>query len=198
MRCKNCGEDVDELVPVKIGRKTHKLCEDCTEEALEAAEIASEAERLQTQLDQHLAAMDAAVAAEAEVNLEEDDSQEGPPESDTDADVAPSTEPSAGRRRRAPSSSGGKQSSYTAGRSSKRRSTSASSPAETMTSPFSSRLDRLLPKDLPPLRSQKKPSRWKNCFPVPARTSSTTSSRQRERASRSTNRFSPTRTSRPT
>ncbi|MAD80830.1 MAG: hypothetical protein CMJ50_08310 [Planctomycetaceae bacterium] len=67
----------------------------CYRGIVTAEEIASEAERLQSQLDQRLAAMDAAVAAEAEVNLEEDDSQEGTPESTTDADVAPTTEPSA-------------------------------------------------------------------------------------------------------
>jgi ribosome-binding protein aMBF1 (putative translation factor) len=40
--CKACGDDVDELVPVKVDGKSKKLCEDCAERA-EAAEAIAEA-----------------------------------------------------------------------------------------------------------------------------------------------------------
>ncbi|MCA9596390.1 MAG: hypothetical protein KC776_23910 [Myxococcales bacterium] len=42
--CKGCGEEVDELVTMKIDGRTKKLCEDCADEAREAAEIAEESE----------------------------------------------------------------------------------------------------------------------------------------------------------
>ena len=42
--CKECGDDVDELVRVKIGGRTRKLCEDCADRAREEAEIAEESE----------------------------------------------------------------------------------------------------------------------------------------------------------
>lgn len=42
--CRECGDDVDELVPVKVGRKKVKLCEDCADRAREEAEIAAESE----------------------------------------------------------------------------------------------------------------------------------------------------------
>ena len=31
--CKQCGEEVDELVSVKVDGKARKLCEECAEEA---------------------------------------------------------------------------------------------------------------------------------------------------------------------
>jgi hypothetical protein len=42
--CKGCGEDVDELVSVKVDGKTKKLCESCADEASEADNIAQESE----------------------------------------------------------------------------------------------------------------------------------------------------------
>ena len=42
--CKACGEDVDELVSVKVSGKTKKLCEGCVELAKENDAIAEESE----------------------------------------------------------------------------------------------------------------------------------------------------------
>ena len=42
--CKECGDEVEELVRVRIGKKTLKLCEDCADRAREEAEIAAESE----------------------------------------------------------------------------------------------------------------------------------------------------------
>lgn len=42
--CKMCGEEVDELLPVKLAGKTRKLCEDCSERALEEEAILEESE----------------------------------------------------------------------------------------------------------------------------------------------------------
>jgi ribosome-binding protein aMBF1 (putative translation factor) len=44
MECKECGDEVDELVSVKVGKKTLKLCEDCAQAKAEEAEVAGEAE----------------------------------------------------------------------------------------------------------------------------------------------------------
>jgi ribosome-binding protein aMBF1 (putative translation factor) len=44
MICKECGDEVDELVTVKVGRKKIKLCEDCADRKREELEIAGEAE----------------------------------------------------------------------------------------------------------------------------------------------------------
>jgi hypothetical protein len=44
--CKGCGEEVDSLVPVKVGGKTKKLCEDCADRAREESEVAEESERV--------------------------------------------------------------------------------------------------------------------------------------------------------
>ena len=38
--CKACGEEADQLVAVKTGGKTKKLCEDCADRAREEGEIA--------------------------------------------------------------------------------------------------------------------------------------------------------------
>jgi hypothetical protein len=43
-QCKGCGEEVDNLVSVKVGGKTKKLCEDCVELANEQADIAEQSE----------------------------------------------------------------------------------------------------------------------------------------------------------
>ena len=42
--CKACGEEVDELVTVKAGTKTKKVCEACADEAREQDQIAEESE----------------------------------------------------------------------------------------------------------------------------------------------------------
>lgn len=42
--CKGCGEEVDELVSVKVQGKTKKLCEDCAERAAEQDAVAQESE----------------------------------------------------------------------------------------------------------------------------------------------------------
>ena len=44
MECKECGDEVDELFKVKVGKKTRKLCEDCADRIREELEIADEAE----------------------------------------------------------------------------------------------------------------------------------------------------------
>jgi protein-arginine kinase activator protein McsA len=44
MKCKGCGEDVDELVAVVVNGKTKKLCEDCAAAADADSEIAKSAE----------------------------------------------------------------------------------------------------------------------------------------------------------
>lgn len=43
--CKGCGDEVEELVSVKVSGKTKKLCEDCADRLREEGEIqeASEA-----------------------------------------------------------------------------------------------------------------------------------------------------------
>ncbi len=42
--CKQCGDDVDKLVSVKVGGKAKKMCEDCADRAREEAEIAEASE----------------------------------------------------------------------------------------------------------------------------------------------------------
>jgi len=42
--CKACGEEVDELVPVKVGGKAKKLCEDCADAARAEEAVAEESE----------------------------------------------------------------------------------------------------------------------------------------------------------
>jgi ribosome-binding protein aMBF1 (putative translation factor) len=48
--CKLCGEEVDELVNVKVDGKRKKMCEDCADEAREAGEIAEESEAVVQQM----------------------------------------------------------------------------------------------------------------------------------------------------
>lgn len=43
MECKLCGEEVDELVMLKVKGKAVKGCEDCTDRLREEGEIANEA-----------------------------------------------------------------------------------------------------------------------------------------------------------
>ncbi len=42
--CKECGEEVDEVVAFKVGGRTRKLCEDCADRAREQAEVAEQSE----------------------------------------------------------------------------------------------------------------------------------------------------------
>jgi ribosome-binding protein aMBF1 (putative translation factor) len=42
--CKECENEVDALVSVKVDGKAKKLCEDCADRARETAEIAEESE----------------------------------------------------------------------------------------------------------------------------------------------------------
>ncbi len=42
--CKECDNEVDTLVSVKIGGKTKKMCEDCKDRAREEAQMAEESE----------------------------------------------------------------------------------------------------------------------------------------------------------
>ena len=39
-RCRECGDDVDEVVAVKLDGKTRKLCEECVDRLREENEIA--------------------------------------------------------------------------------------------------------------------------------------------------------------
>jgi hypothetical protein len=48
--CKGCGDDVDELVTVKTGGKTKKLCEDCADAAREQDDIAEQSEAVVQQM----------------------------------------------------------------------------------------------------------------------------------------------------
>jgi ribosome-binding protein aMBF1 (putative translation factor) len=42
--CKECGDEVDSLVTVKVDGKAKKLCEDCADRAREQGEIAEASE----------------------------------------------------------------------------------------------------------------------------------------------------------
>jgi ribosome-binding protein aMBF1 (putative translation factor) len=42
--CKGCGEEVEELVSVKVSGRTKRLCEDCADREREAGEIAEQSE----------------------------------------------------------------------------------------------------------------------------------------------------------
>jgi hypothetical protein len=42
--CKQCGDEVDELVAVSVGGKSKKMCEDCADRAREQAEVAEQSE----------------------------------------------------------------------------------------------------------------------------------------------------------
>ncbi|MCU0694720.1 MAG: hypothetical protein MUF54_25360 [Polyangiaceae bacterium] len=42
--CKECGEQVDELLKVNVDGKLRKLCEDCADRARESAEVAQASE----------------------------------------------------------------------------------------------------------------------------------------------------------
>jgi ribosome-binding protein aMBF1 (putative translation factor) len=42
--CKQCGEEAESLVTVKVEGKAKKLCEDCADRAREEAEVAEQSE----------------------------------------------------------------------------------------------------------------------------------------------------------
>jgi len=42
--CKDCGDEVDALISLKVAGKTKKLCEDCADRAREQAEVAEASE----------------------------------------------------------------------------------------------------------------------------------------------------------
>lgn len=42
--CKECGDEADSLLTVKVAGKAKKLCEDCADRAREQAEVAQESE----------------------------------------------------------------------------------------------------------------------------------------------------------
>jgi hypothetical protein len=42
--CRGCGEQVDELVSVKLDGRAKKLCEDCADRAREEYEVAEQSE----------------------------------------------------------------------------------------------------------------------------------------------------------
>ncbi|MDD9945382.1 MAG: hypothetical protein OXU20_30340 [Myxococcales bacterium] len=44
MECKECGEEVDEVFPVKVSGRRKKICEDCVDRLREEGEIAEAAE----------------------------------------------------------------------------------------------------------------------------------------------------------
>lgn len=44
MKCKECAEDVDEVVSVKVDRRTVRVCEDCADILRENEEISEQAE----------------------------------------------------------------------------------------------------------------------------------------------------------
>jgi protein-arginine kinase activator protein McsA len=43
-QCKQCGEDADDLVVVKVAGKSKKLCEDCADRIRAEAEVAEQSE----------------------------------------------------------------------------------------------------------------------------------------------------------
>lgn len=42
--CKQCGDEVDALVAVKVEGKSKKMCEECADRAREASEVAEQSE----------------------------------------------------------------------------------------------------------------------------------------------------------
>ena len=42
--CKQCGEEVDELVSVKVSGRAKKVCEDCADQIRQEEEVAEESE----------------------------------------------------------------------------------------------------------------------------------------------------------
>jgi ribosome-binding protein aMBF1 (putative translation factor) len=44
--CQECGEEADEIVKVKMGKKTLRVCERCADELRDEKEVAQGAERV--------------------------------------------------------------------------------------------------------------------------------------------------------
>jgi hypothetical protein len=44
MKCQECGDEIEEVVRVKVGKKTMKLCEACAETHEQDEEVAAQAE----------------------------------------------------------------------------------------------------------------------------------------------------------
>jgi ribosome-binding protein aMBF1 (putative translation factor) len=44
MECRECGDEVETLVKVKVGKRTVQVCPDCAERIREEQEIGEEAE----------------------------------------------------------------------------------------------------------------------------------------------------------
>lgn len=42
--CKQCGDETDSLVAVKVDGKSRKMCEECADRAREASEVAEQSE----------------------------------------------------------------------------------------------------------------------------------------------------------
>jgi len=48
--CKECGDEVDTLVKVKVDGKVRKLCEDCADRVREISEVAEASEQVVRQM----------------------------------------------------------------------------------------------------------------------------------------------------
>ncbi|MBN2197068.1 MAG: hypothetical protein JW751_29960 [Polyangiaceae bacterium] len=48
--CKQCGDEVDELVAVEVAGKKKKVCESCAEEAAQAEAVAEQSEAVVQQM----------------------------------------------------------------------------------------------------------------------------------------------------
>jgi hypothetical protein len=48
--CKECDDEVETLVAVKVGGKSKKMCEDCADRARESDEIAEQSEAVVQQM----------------------------------------------------------------------------------------------------------------------------------------------------
>lgn len=48
--CKECGDEVETLVKVKVGGKVKKLCEDCADRVREDSEVAEASEQVVRQM----------------------------------------------------------------------------------------------------------------------------------------------------
>jgi hypothetical protein len=48
--CRECVDEVEKLVTVKVGGKAKKMCEDCADRARENAEIAEQSEAVVQQM----------------------------------------------------------------------------------------------------------------------------------------------------
>jgi len=44
--CQECGEEIDEVVRVTMGKKTLRVCQDCADELRDEKEVAEGAERV--------------------------------------------------------------------------------------------------------------------------------------------------------